>query len=425
VYNELVDFNFSVVDNSTLAMDFTRHPGNPAKQGKYAAIGCLVGNEMKAYMMQRYSARVIHADGSKRGPEHVVVALDYHSQVNFTRKLVDMCATRGCHVHVFNKNASCDTYVGWDVTCESSGPNLGRDSASALQYVVNHYDELPPTVFFVPTSNKWDRLGRLESLLDGADESTFDCLNDDNRTAVWQRPRLMAYQNCLVHHGFLNESVVNGPGWPNVTLDMPPSEIYWVLSLMASAFVIKGPSALTAAGKACQLPDELTDYWPYVDMKIFLDVIKHPNKSFDGVDCDGTNRQKLGVMFLSDCGSFRADTWEGMPMPHASPRPLSAWYDQRVGSFEADSARNLNACFNLVFKTTATNIRRRSKESYESILADVTVGESTEGIHYVEHTVPGIFGAGLADPYNHYCSSTSCVRGACMAHQSGQTAAER
>lgn len=110
---------------------------------------------------------------------------------------------------------------------------------------------------------------------------------------------------------------------------------------------------------------------------------------------DGIGRPQ-GLELLGDCANFSVHAWQGKPLPPAHPEPLSAWYDAHVGNFTADS--DVNTCVNLVFKTTRELLLRRSKQSYEDILSDVTVGESTEGIHYVERSVPGIFGASHADP---------------------------
>jgi len=357
---------------------------------------CLEGNEMKAYLMERWARGVQHAESYERP---TIVALDFHSQVNFTAKLVEMCSTRDCRVHVSNKNSSCDAYEGMDVTCDMVKENRGRDAASALEYVISHYDELPPTVYFVPTSEKWNRLARVQFLVD-ASPAPFDCLRSEARRRVgFEGGRILTFKRCLLAHGLASAAELGfGPGgelreyWK---AGMPRwyAHSEWSLALLVGNW---SKVRLEHARESCRLPGEMPDYWPLTDLEEWRHILDE-----QGVSCDHELAEKgigrpQGLELLGDCANFTVDAWQGVALPHATPRPLDAWYDARVHNFSADSRDN--TCVNLVFKTTRELLRQRSKESYQSILDDVIVGESTEGIHYVERSVPGIFGASHRDP---------------------------
>jgi hypothetical protein len=72
-----------------------------------------------------------------------------------------------------------DSGVCDDAAAVHARPNTGRDAGSALDYIVEHYDDLPDVVVFTPsTTYKHDRRARLLSLLECTD-MCFSCANNE------------------------------------------------------------------------------------------------------------------------------------------------------------------------------------------------------------------------------------------------------
>jgi len=156
----------------------------------------------------------------------VLVALGMSEQVPFVSELQGLCreselAGGGpCGVHVMSKNCSCDAYTSAlaDVTCEEIQQVVGRHAASALEYVLRHYDSLPPTMVFVPATSRHHRVARARHLLSNANATTFDCASWDMPAELRQSfPREPARQwhqvPCVDPSGRpLSESLrANGP----------------------------------------------------------------------------------------------------------------------------------------------------------------------------------------------------------------------
>jgi hypothetical protein len=258
---------------------------------------------MKAYFMDRWSRGVQHASVYERP---TVVALDFHSQVNFTDKLTELCGAHSCNVHIFDKNATCKAYESFNITCESMPLNLGLDAASALQYVVDHYDALPTVVIFVPTNDKWNRLRRVQYLVQ-SDDASFDCLRDDARRLPFEGPRIFEFKKCLFFHGFSNASELFG---------MPNDELLseWSLQDLMTGWT---EAQLGQVREACRLPGELYDYWPLIDVSAL-----HESASAVGTLCNRPSSRPLGLELLSDCANFTVQEWAGIPLAAAAPEPL-------------------------------------------------------------------------------------------------------
>ena len=163
---------------------------------------------------------------SSTGPGTVLVALGISDQVQFVSELQGLCHESelagggSCGVHVMSKNCSCDAYTSAlaDVTCEEIKQVVGRHAASALEYVLRHYDSLPPTMVFVPATRRHHRVARVRHLLSHAGAGTFDCASWDLPAELRQSfPREPARQwhqvPCVDRNGHpLSETLTaNGP----------------------------------------------------------------------------------------------------------------------------------------------------------------------------------------------------------------------
>jgi|LauGreSBDMM110SN_4_FD.fasta_scaffold11477_1 hypothetical protein len=100
-----------------------------------------------------------------------IIALDFRGRVKFVRELVRLCddarSSGICGgVSIVIKNGSCSTYTGWmGTSCEEISDNSGRNIGTALAYIVQHYDNLPTSLVFVPASAKRYRFERAKYLL--------------------------------------------------------------------------------------------------------------------------------------------------------------------------------------------------------------------------------------------------------------------
>jgi len=288
---------------------------------------------------------------------------------------------------VVNKDASCEAYYDRPVTCESIPLNTGRAAASALQYVISHYDELPDVAYFVPTNDKYNRLGRLAELLQQIPLG-FDCISDKRRQTEIGDWRVKVFKQCLLKNKFVTDKELLGINrydpekFLNKTSEgFSPGDIRSLRFISSMSYDTK-----VNVREKCRMGWEPLNYWPLSDL---VDPLTE--------ELSGKGKQPFckhhgnGDEVLADCADFSIDSWEGVTMPHAWPRPFSEWYDARVANWDDD--KNLITCYNMVFQTTRDLIRKRSLESYTEILADVAIGDSTEAEHYVERAVPGIFGA--------------------------------
>lgn len=97
--------------------------------------------------------------------------------------LREVCEAAGLDLVVYDKLNACAGVLGdRRVRCVPL-PNTGREQGSFVRYVLDHYDRLPDTVYFVPTPlDKHDRLRRFMALLasgkTGCEDWTLSGLDD-------------------------------------------------------------------------------------------------------------------------------------------------------------------------------------------------------------------------------------------------------
>jgi hypothetical protein len=97
--------------------------------------------------------------------------------------LREVCEAAGLDLVVYDKLNACARVLGdRRVRCIPLA-NVGREQGTFVRYVLDHYDRLPDTVYFVPTPlDKHDRLRRFMALLasgkTGCEDWTLSGLDD-------------------------------------------------------------------------------------------------------------------------------------------------------------------------------------------------------------------------------------------------------
>ena len=94
--------------------------------------------------------------------------------------LQEVCEAAGLDLVVYDKLNACSNVLG--ARCIPLA-NVGREQGTFVRYVLDHYDCLPDTVYFVPTPlDKHDRLRRFLALLEsgktGCEDWTLSCVDD-------------------------------------------------------------------------------------------------------------------------------------------------------------------------------------------------------------------------------------------------------
>ena len=202
----------------------------------------------------------------------VVVVADFGECTNL-ETIFNVATEKGCDMHVVSKNV--------DKVCPSNGwstvqqDNVGRDTGTALDYVIENYDSLPDTVIFTPsTLQKHDRAARFQTLMES---STSSCAKSD----------------------------------------------------------------------------------------------KHPQSKR-----------------IDEEQNFRIRWWDG-PLEPSVDGAFDHWYDKYVGDFQEDGSKQI--CFNVMFRATKDDLRRRPLESYKQIAQQVNTSSNNEYIHFIERAVGSIF----------------------------------
>ena len=94
-----------------------------------------------------------------------VVVADYNRPLT-VRKIAAMIPP-DCSLHIIAKGRQgCQQHCRNPSTCScETHQNLGDDAGAVMRYVWEHYDTLPETLVFMPSSEKWMRLSLLQSML--------------------------------------------------------------------------------------------------------------------------------------------------------------------------------------------------------------------------------------------------------------------
>jgi len=88
---------------------------------------------------------------------------------------------------------------------------------------------------------------------------------------------------------------------------------------------------------------------------------------------------------------FQVDEYLGQQLLPAVVRPFGAWYTKYVGRWETYISKH-PVCFNGVFKTHASYLRKRDPKFYKRISKQVHAHNAPEVGHYLERAVSPVFG---------------------------------
>lgn len=109
----------------------------------------------------------------------------------------------------------------------------------------------------------------------------------------------------------------------------------------------------------------------------------------DGHKCF-SSMNKTRTKRLKQHENWRIGSWLGRALVPACPRGFRNWFEAHIGPWK--QAMNKPVCLNGLFRTNATNLRRRPKVFYEALLLQTSVHCDTEVVHYIERAVCAIFG---------------------------------
>ena len=104
--------------------------------------------------------------------------------------------------------------------------------------------------------------------------------------------------------------------------------------------------------------------------------------------CANNNKHPRTSYRLGEEQNFRIAWYDG-PLERSVDGNFSQWYDKYIGDFQKDQSKQ--TCFNVIFKATKDEIRRRPLESYKQIAQQVNTSANNEYIHFVERGLGSIF----------------------------------
>eukprot|EP00854_Cymbomonas_tetramitiformis_P024241 gene24241-29438_t len=150
------------------------------------------------------------------------------------------------------------------------------------------------------------------------------------------------------------------------------------------------------AGSALDYVIENYDSLPDILIFTSSSIQKHDRRArlsrllnINGSSCANNGQHPRTSVYLNQEKNFRIHDYGHSRVTPSTDGAFGEWYDKYVGNLQKDAEKR--SCFNIIFRTTRANLRRKPPSFYKALARQVNASPDNEYGHFIERSVASIF----------------------------------